>query len=191
MPRLPRVKSRQLILIPALIAALSLSACSVVALPNSTDERDDRGGTTMEGETDVFDLREGDCFNDNNAPLSEDSDSIDDTITSAGYYDSNEDDEVTSVYTVPCEQLHDYEVYKNIILEGSRYPGDDEIDTQADEACWAEFESFVEFPYADSEFWYTYYTPTAEGWRILQDRTISCIIFADEPTTGTLAGAAR
>lgn len=46
----------------------------------------------------------------------------------------------------------------------------------------------VGIAYEDSQYDFTYDTPTAGGWE-MGDRTIDCLIGGSEPVTGTLRGA--
>lgn len=155
----------------AVCGALALSGCSVVdsIIPKPAETRDAQSGEIVGGgTTDVFTLQPGDCLRDDTAS-----------------------DEVTDVPTVPCSEPHEYEVYGEVVLEGDEFPGDDVINQQADEGCYAQFAAFVGIAYEDSVLDYTYYTPLQDGWEQLDDRLVTCLIYDAGETTGTLAGAAR
>ena len=116
-------------------------------------------------------LRLGDCFNDpalaNQGPA-------------------------TMVTLVPCDRLHDVEVYNIIELEGDAYPGLKKVRHAADEGCASAFEPCVGSPYARSllEFWYYY--PTNSSWKHLSDRAIKCVVGeAGAQTPGSLRDARK
>lgn len=155
----------------AVCGALALSGCSVIdsVIPKPAETRDAQSGEIVGGgSTDVFTLQPGDCLNDNSVS-----------------------DEVTNVPTVPCSEPHQYEVYGEVVLEGDEFPGDDVINQQADDGCYAQFAAFAGIAYEDSVLDYTYYTPLQEGWEQLHDRLVTCLISDTGETTGSLAGAAR
>lgn len=155
----------------AACGALALSGCSVIdsIIPKPAETRDAQSGEIIGGgTTDVFTLQPGDCLS----------------------YDSVSD-EVTDVPTVPCSEPHQYEVYGEVVLEGDEFPGDDVINQQADDGCYAQFAAFAGIAYEDSVLDYTYYTPLQEGWEQLNDRLVTCLVFDTGETTGSLAGAAR
>jgi hypothetical protein len=166
----------------AVLIAAALSGCSpqqVADLIPHDAARDDQGAVTASGTTDVFDLREGDCIEDQSLV---DSLSGDDPVSQ----------EVTEVRTVPCSDPHDFEAYADVTLTGgSDYPGSDPVGSQADDLCGKAFDSFVGFDYEDSIYDYTSYTPTADGWTT-GDRGVSCLI--GDPagkTVGSLKGIGR
>ncbi|QIS40921.1 septum formation family protein [Clavibacter capsici] len=168
----------------ALLVAAALSGCSpqqIADLIPHDAPRDEKGAVTASGRTDVFDLRQGDCIEDQSLV---DSVSGEDTDGVA--------QEVTAVRTVPCSDPHDFEAYREVTLTGgSDYPGSDPVDAQADDACGTAFDSFIGFDYQDSIYDYTYYQPTAEGW-MTGDRIVTCLV--GDPagkTTGSLAGIGR
>jgi hypothetical protein len=165
-------------LIPAallLSSAMLLGGCSQITDllgGGSQAVRDAGSGEVSEaGQLDVFTLSVGDC--------------VDDTGGS----------EVTEVPVVPCSDPHDNEVYYDFSIpdgDGS-FPGDEAIQTAADEGCYAEFASFVGIAYEESTLDYSFYLPTQDSWERGGDRIVSCIIYDGTlaKVTGTLAGAAR
>jgi hypothetical protein len=101
----------------------------------------------------VFDLEAGDCF-------------------------SAVADELDSVTVVACDQAHVYEAYFVFDHEAGSdepYPGDQAVLEYADEACQPPFEEFVDFSYADSIWYITSVTPSAETWAE-GDREIVCTV---------------
>jgi hypothetical protein len=139
------------------------------------------GSTTAAPETpaaeqvDVFDLAAGDCFSDDDEVLS------------------------GSITVVRCDEPHLYEAYAVVEHPGGpdeAYPGDDVIRDDADTACQPAFEAFVGIAYAESVWYITSVTPSAETWAA-GDREIVCTLNRldanDEPieVTGSAEGAAE
>jgi hypothetical protein len=117
------------------------------------------GTEDFQGDTDVYDLVVGDCFDDP-------------TLF------SDELVEVDSVDSVPCSEGHDAEVYAVTDLpQGSDepFPGDDEVDSLADKVCWKAFGSYVGTAYDDSELYYSYYLPLETSWA-QGDRMVTCML---------------
>ncbi|MDO9398555.1 MAG: septum formation family protein [Herbiconiux sp.] len=159
----------RLALAAVLVAGLSLSGCSALFPSSAPPATDSSTGEEIEQtDTDVFTLAVGDCLND------------------------TEGTEVTEVPIVDCSAEHDFEVYSEFELEGDEFPGDDAIDSEADAQCLAAFDGFVGIAYDDSQYGYTYFTPTEGSWTDGDDRLVSCLI--GDPNgkiTGSLAGAAK
>lgn len=156
---------RTLAVAGAAALAIGLAACS-----SSGETRDEAGEIVSGGDTDVFTIKIGDCFND------VDSDS----------------EEISSLPTVPCTEAHDNEVYAETSLTGDEYPGDDVVAQQADQYCYEQFEAFVGTPYESSALDYYPITPLQSGWEELGDRLVSCAVYDWEgPVTGTLRGSGR
>ena len=107
-------------------------------------------------------------------------------------YADSEETEVETVATVPCAEPHDTEVYAAMDVAGDEFPGDEEIDLQADEFCAGEFTGFVGTDPAVSEIFYSYFMPSEASWNGLDDREILCLVVDLEGgVTGTMAGANR
>ncbi|KRC63129.1 hypothetical protein ASE14_04985 [Agromyces sp. Root81] len=165
--------TRALVSLAAVAVAIPLAGCSIVSDlvggPASQPERDETTQEIIEeGDADVFALKVGDCMNEVTEEL------------------------VSEVPVVPCDQPHDEEIYFDLTLEGDTYPGDDVIQTQADEACLAQFEPFVGLAYDSSALGMYAYRPSEDSWDQMGDRVVSCVIYDPAgQVTGTLAGAAR
>ncbi len=167
---------RQLIRILAasavLAVAVPLTGCSALqGLLGGSAPEPQRDETTQEiveeGDADVFAIRVGDCLNEASGEV------------------------VSEVPVVPCDQPHDEEVFFDFELEGTDYPGDDAVQTQANDGCLAQFEPFVGLAYESSSLDFYPYTPTQESWEQAGDRVVSCVIWDPAgQVTGTLAGAA-
>lgn len=156
-------------------AVLALSACGGVAedLQETADELEEQASAAEEsGETgaDIFEVAVGDCLNDESVA---------------------EDQEVSEVPTVSCDEPHDSEVYAETDMEASEWPGDAGVDQEAQTFCEQEFASFIGLEYAMSELALSYYVPTEDSFAN-GDRAISCLVYDEAgQTTGSLAGAAR
>ena len=147
------------------VAALALTGCSNSAPEAQRDESS--GEITASAEANVFSIKVGDCLD----------------LASAGLAD-----EVSSLPTVPCTDEHDSEVYAETTLADGDYPTD--IDDQAAEFCYNEFEPFVGLAYEESSLDAQPMTPTQDGWENGNDRVIQCILMSPEAVTGSLAGSA-
>ncbi len=113
-------------------------------------------------------------------------------LTVGDCFDETGDDIVSDVPTIDCALPHDYEVYATINLDKAVWPGDDEIFSLADDACYAPFTTWVGIPFENSTLDYTYYVPTEDGWNNYDDREVSCIMFDPAgKTTGTFLASAR
>lgn len=167
-----RTLVRVLTAITAVAIAVPLSGCSIIGdVLRGSAPQAERDETTQEiveeGQADVFTLRVGDCMNQVSEEL------------------------VSEVPVVPCDQPHDEEVYFDFTLTGDEFPGDDTIQTQADDTCLVEFDRFVGLAYDSSTLDFYAYRPSEESWTQLSDRIVSCVIFDPAgQVTGTLAGAA-
>ncbi|MDN4641452.1 septum formation family protein [Agreia sp. PsM10] len=149
-----------------LSAAALLTGCSAISdlVPQNATRDGETGVVTEAGDTSVFTLREGDCIND----VAE---------------------MVSDVPTVPCDQLHDWEVYRNVTMTDTDFPGDEAIAAFADEQCNAEFGTFIGVAYESSVYENNYYVPNADSWEQLGDRIVSCLV--GDPAgqvTGSLRG---
>lgn len=98
---------------------------------------------------------------------------------------------ITSDNIIDCDVPHTYEVFGEVVVPDGPFPGDDRMDSTAQQSCDEAFASFVGVSYDDSTLEYTYVAPTSDTWE-LGDRQIACLITdpAGE-TTGSLANSAR
>jgi hypothetical protein len=153
-----------------LLAGLTLSGCSVLQdLVEPEPVRDATGEVVEGGQGDVFTVSVGDCLTE-----------------------PAESGEVSDVPIVPCSEPHDAEIYHDFTLGGTEFPGDEEVTRLADEGCIAAFEGFVGLPFEQSTLELSYYSPTETSWNQLEDRLVSCLIFAPEgPSSGSLEDATR
>ena len=136
-------------------------------------DRDISGQIVGEGTLDIFQIRIGDCF--------------DDDIN----YSTEETVELSGVGGVPCNSPHDNEVYAQTQMPQQAYPGEDKVLAVAEDYCFAQFESYVGREYETSVLDITYIYPTRQSWTQLSDREVSCAIFNMnyEKLTGTMRGS--
>lgn len=155
--------------IRTLSTAAAVAAVALLLAACGQDEvRDESGEIMTGGDTDVFTIAVGDCFNDVDAT------------------------EVTSLPTVPCAESHDNEVYAEYVFPDGDYPGDDVVPQTAETECLARWEAFVGLAYEESTLEVYPIYPTEGSWTDGDDRVVTCAIW--DPTgqiTGTLEGAAR
>lgn len=101
----------------------------------------------------VDDLKAGECFNEPSTP------------------------DVATVDTVPCSELHGYEVVGLRTLKGSgAFPGDSAVGQAAAELCLPLFESYVGVAYQDSALDIATLSPTASSWEA-GDRGVTCAVY--------------
>jgi hypothetical protein len=135
--------------------------------------RDESGAVVEEGDESVFDLSVGDCFDD-----PEELEGL-----------------VSDLTLIPCDQAHDNEVFALVdhpAGDGDAFPGDDAMDTFAEEACLPAFEEYVGLPYEESVFAYYPIKPTEETWAD-GDREVVCVLYEGqlEKLEGSVQGSNR
>jgi hypothetical protein len=147
------------------VLALVAAACGGDGLARDAD-----GAIIEAGDISVFDLREGDCF-----------ENPQDAST-----------QVATVRAVPCTEPHDNEIYLAFDLPDGDYPGVSAIDEASDPRCLAAFTSFVAVDYFESDLEFFSLTPTPESWDA-DDRTVYCALHADDRSklTGSMRGTGR
>lgn len=147
-------------------AVLALSACSS---SGSTPDRDESSGEiTSSSDSDVFQLKVGDCLD----------------LSSQG--DSSS---VSSLPVTPCSEPHDSEIYAEYTFTDTSFPED--VDSRTQEFCLTEFPTFVGMDYESSELEITYLVPSESSWAD-GDRVSQCIVVDSVGgLTATMKGAAR
>lgn len=131
------------------------------ALLQDDAERDDSGQVASEGKLSVFDLRVGDCLINIAAKTGEQRD----------------------LEAVPCDELHDGEVYTNIDLGNGEFPGDEFVAGKAERGCAARLRR--QAPNSGDEI--LYFVPNKRTWDEEDDRTVTCIAEYDNKRKGTVA----
>lgn len=131
-------------------------------------EADEKQEAATGEDTDVFEIKIGDCLNDQSAEA-----------------------EVTEIPKVSCDKPHDSEVYASGESAEPEWPGDEALTAEADKLCESEFAAFVGLSYDESTLTIGSYTPGKESWAD-GDRQIDCVISgADGQTTGSLKNTAQ
>lgn len=166
-----RTLARPAAIIAAALVAVSLTGCGAIGDLLGGPAQPERDETTQEitesADADVFALRVGDCLN----------------MVVA--------EQVESVPVVPCSEPHTDEVYHDFQMPEGDFPGNEAVNTAAEEGCLAAFEPFVGVAFEDSVLDVSWYSPTQESWEGMDDRVISCIVSdPNGEVTGSLAGAA-
>jgi len=134
--------------------------------------RDESGEIVSGGDLDVMTLQVGDCFND-----------LDDL-----------EGPVSNVAAVPCDEVHDNEVFLVQALGGSfgdDFPGVDALGEHAYIRCSGpSFDSYVGRSYLDSVLEVFSFTPTEDSWA-QGDREVVCALFRldGEPLNRSASGS--
>lgn len=165
-----------------ILAAIAFFVIGLTAAQNA----DSQGPTTAPVPSESTPFDEGD-------PPAEDPESVDVFSLAVGdCINDAAEDEVTDVEALDCALPHDYEVFSDFELEGDTFPGDEQVQTLAEDGCLQAFPAFAGIAYDDSVLDINYFLPTQESWETGDDRLVSCLIFEpDVQSVGTLAGAAR
>ena len=118
-------------------------------------------------------------------------DCLDDSVLS-GIQGDDEAVATGLVTVVPCERLHDFEVYENHRVKGADFPGADAVERQAAVACAREFKPYVGRAYGPSDLDFWVYYPTKQSWQLLDDHGITCVVGElGKKTAGSLKGSRR
>lgn len=102
-----------------------------------------------------------------------------------------EDEMVSELPVVPCEQPHTDEVFFIYDVDGGEFPGDDALTETSWNGCYDAFQAYVGTSYEAPELDFYNYQPTKGSWVREGDRTVQCILFSYEDVTGTLQGSGR
>ncbi|SED50974.1 septum formation family protein [Ruania alba] len=94
-------------------------------------------------------------------------------------------DEITEIPTVDCSEEHDAQFFHKFDLPDGDFPGNDGVQTAAEEGCMSEFENFVGTPYQESALFGNFIAPTQETWDQANDREVLCIVYLNDGTTTT------
>ena len=116
------------------------------------------------GGTSVTEIEVGDCFDDPDAEL------------------------VSSLELVDCSEPHDNEVFAEVFMNESTFPGTGSLGEFGFEACLPEFEAYVGETYAESSLDYTFLSPSEESWAE-GDRNFVCFLYSAD--LSKLTGSAR
>lgn len=91
--------------------------------------------------------------------------------------DDPDAEEVADVDVLPCTEPHDSEVYAAMDIDAGAYPGEEAVDTMAQDFCLAEFQPYVGADYSVSALDVGYLTPTPMSWTLGNDREILCTVY--------------
>ena len=121
-------------------------------------------------EGNVFSLEVGSCFDDAS--------------------DNEQQEVVSDVPIVDCDEPHDNEVFFTYDLPEGDYPGAEALNLSAEERCVGAFADYVGADYQSSSLDVSWLSPTTESWD-RDDREITCILFDGQlaKLTGSVAGS--
>lgn len=149
-------------------SAVAWAACGLLLAGCVTGApRNTAGQVTASASVDPFQVSVGDCT----GPMTE--------------------GDVDSLQVLPCEQAHYYEAYASTALEGTDFPGDNEVRKQAHSYCAAQFKSFVGLATKNSSYEMYYLYPVEDSWTI-GDREVLCLAGSSKGgIEGSLKGAKK
>lgn len=140
------------------VVYIAIALGSYVFYSSSQVDRDSSGSIVGEGSLDAFNMRVGDCFNDDNSSVGE-------TF------------EVTDVPGVPCSDPHDNEVYAVFDLKIDSFPENDAMPDLAFDACLKQFHDFVGKDYETSSLDILTMYPTSSSWTQQNDKEVICAVY--------------
>jgi hypothetical protein len=160
---------KHLVYLPVVVAALVVSGCQAKA-PEPVVSPPAVGDDSQAVLQPVLRLDVGDCLMDQSTPIGGD---------------------LVNIPVIDCNEPHESEVYAEIIMEGTGFPGVEEVANTGIASCMTDFAEFVGLDYSSSSLDFSYYYPTPSSWAV-GDRSIFCVVF--DPgvlTEGTLEGSRR
>jgi hypothetical protein len=150
------------------ILGIAGAAVAAVIGITSAAQRNDVGEITAAGSVGAFEVRVGDCFND----------------------EAFENTEISEIPAVPCSEPHDNEVYAAFDITGE-WPGDERVEQLAYEGCLERFAGAVGRSYEESVIDYTTIYPTEGSWNQRDDREVLCVGYhmEAEKLNGSIRGS--
>ena len=150
------------------IAAGLVAAVAAAIGITTAAERNAAGEITSAGSVGAFEVRVGDCFDD----------------------EAFASTEISEVPGVPCTQEHDNEVYAAFDLPGD-WPGEARIEELAYEGCFDRFAGAIGKSYEESLIDYTTIFPSEGSWKQLDDREVLCVAYhmEGEKLMGSVLGS--
>ncbi len=100
---------------------------------------------------------------------------------------SEESFEVGEIPVVECTEAHDAEVFYVVDTAATEFD-EDALFSEADEYCYANFESYVGVDYESSSIYYSAMYPTSSSWE-LGDRELVCLLTFDEDVVDSYKGS--
>jgi len=134
-------------------------------------ERNAAGEITSAGAVGAFEVRVGDCFND----------------------EAFESTEISEIPAVPCSDPHDNQVYAVFDIPGDAWPGDESVEEAAFQGCYERFAGSIGKSYEDSMIDYTAIYPSQGSWNQVDDREVLCVGYhmEYEQLTGSIIGSGK
>ena len=101
-------------------------------------------------------------------------------------------EEVEDIPIIDCDSPHDNEVFANVDMTGSDYPGFEAVNNRAFQICEDNFAGYLGISYDESIYDIAWFNPTADTWDI-GDREVICFAYdlTYEKITGTVNGIAK
>ncbi|AEF41142.1 hypothetical protein AS9A_2695 [Hoyosella subflava DQS3-9A1] len=91
-----------------------------------------------------------------------------------------------TVAVVPCDEPHQQEIFAIYQLDGTEFPGDNEVQETARDGCRDEFQAFTGTEEESSKYVLNFLYPTEVTWAG-GDREVVCMILdPDGPVSGSL-----
>lgn len=152
-------RTKTIVTIAVIVALLAVAGVVAYVFSNTAKRDEATGQVTKEGALTVFDLKEGDCFD--NAPA--------------------DDKEVETVKAVPCGQPHDAEVLALITMTttSATYPGTDKVAAEVEQLCVDKVGDRLDRSKITDRLDMLYFYPTAESWK-QKDRGGTCVAAAND-----------
>lgn len=149
-------------------AALAVTLTGCLQLGRGDADRDDEGNVVEGSTIDIFELKVGDCIDDEGSG------------------------ELQEIRVVPCNEPHGDEVIYEFNMREGAFPSDEEFDDAVYDNCIPAFETYVGIAWDDSTLGMYTMTPTPESWSDRRDRAVQCIVFDPEgQMTSSVKGAQR
>lgn len=131
-------------------------------------ERNEAGEITSAGSVDAFEIRVGDCFDD----------------------DAFANSAINEIPGIPCTEPHDNQVYAMFDIPGE-WPGDEWVEDLAFEGCYNRFAETIGSSYEESVIDFTAIYPSQGSWKQRNDREVICVGYhmQFEQLTGSIIGS--
>ena len=130
-------------------------------------KRDDAGNVVKRGNSSIFEIKVGDCTNEDLKA------------------------EATSIDLFPCTEPHTHEAYFSVDYVGDAYPGSATLEVFAEQKCVGTFADYVGVELSQSRFYFTYLYPSVTTWQSKNDRQVMCFVVSrNELLTASAKGTA-
>jgi hypothetical protein len=103
-------------------------------------------------------------------------------------------EQVSRLPKVDCGKAHTHEIYAVVkYTDSDVFPGQQKLDTFANQVCIQKFEPYVGTSNFDSTLTFTWLTPTLTSWNDHKDREILCVLqdIKGAPLTGSMKDSHR